>query len=145
MYTVADLMTHELVTLKEDDDLSLADTIIYLGRIRHLPVVDKAGKLVGLVTHRDLLRAYAARGEGLAKVLPAREIMTTKLSRVTPRTPLQKALRLMLKNKYGCLPVVTPGGKLVGILTESDLVRFTLSIIGELDRLQRAGLESIGV
>ncbi|MFN7132801.1 MAG: CBS domain-containing protein, partial [Myxococcales bacterium] len=60
MRTVADLMSREVVTLEESDDISYADTVLRLGRIRHLPVVS-GGRLRGLVTHRDVLRAIVAR------------------------------------------------------------------------------------
>jgi CBS domain-containing protein len=61
MYTVSDLMTREVLTLKESDDLSIADTFLRLGRIRHLPVTDENGRLLGLVTHRDLVRCHVVR------------------------------------------------------------------------------------
>ena len=136
MYTVSDIMTRELVTLKESDDLALADGTFGLRRIRHLPVV-RDGKLVGLITHRDLLRCYASRGEVRAKASLAGEMMTTRVTTVQPKTPLRRALRLMLKNKFGCLPVVADGGKLVGLITEADLVKFAAEVIGELDKFQR--------
>jgi CBS domain-containing protein len=137
MYTVADVMTRELVTLKESDDLGLADRVFGLRRIRHLPVVE-AGRLVGLITHRDLLRCYARRGESQGKASRAKDMMTTGVTTVLPETPLRKALNLMLKNKFGCLPVVAANGKLVGLITEADLVRFAAEVISELDKFQRS-------
>ncbi|MFZ5469111.1 MAG: CBS domain-containing protein [Myxococcota bacterium] len=145
MYTVKDLMTRDLVTLKESDDLSLADTIIHLGRIRHLPVVDRGGKLIGLVSQRDLLRAYARRGEAMAGSMLAGEVMTRRLTKVLPSTPLRRSLKLMLRNKFGCLPVVDKNGKLVGILTEGDLVKFSLHMVSELDRFQNQALRAVSV
>ncbi|MHB8873060.1 MAG: CBS domain-containing protein [Myxococcaceae bacterium] len=136
MYTVADVMTRELVTLKETDDLALADRVFGLRRIRHLPVV-RDGRLVGLITHRDLLRSYVNRGESQAKKSPAGEMMTTGVTTVLPDTSLRRALKLMLKNKFGCLPVVAANGKLVGLITEADLVRFAAEVIAELDKFQR--------
>lgn len=138
MYTVADLMTRELVTLKENDDLGLAEAIMSFGKVRHLPVV-REGRLVGLVTHRDLLRALAVRAES-AGVTPAGEVMTREVVTVHPATSLRRALRTMLHNKFGCLPVVEDG-KLVGIITEADLVRFAANIVGELDRIEQLGSE----
>lgn len=135
MYTVSDLMTRELVTLRENDDLALADNIFYLGRIRHLPVVDVDGKLLGLVTHRDLLRCYAARGQQGGRQTRAKEMMTTAVATVRDETPLRAALKLMLDNKFGCLPVIEEDGRLIGIITEADLVRFAAEVIGDLDIL----------
>ena len=137
MYTVADVMTRELVTLRESDDVGLADRVFGLRRIRHLPVVND-GRLVGLITHRDLLRCYANRGESQGKACHAREMMTTQVTTVLPETPLRKALKLMLKNKFGCLPVVAANGKLVGLITEADLVRFAAEVISELDKFQKS-------
>lgn len=138
MYTVADLMTPEVVTLRESDDLALADNIFYLGRIRHLPVVNAQGSLCGLVTHRDLLKCYAVRGEYRGRATRARDMMNTDLVTVRATTPLRQALQLMMRNKYGCLPVTDDAGTLVGILTEADLVRFAAEVIGDLDTLSEA-------
>lgn len=145
MYTVSDVMTTDLITLRENDDLGLADSIIHLGRIRHLPVVGKSGKLSGLVTQRDLLRAYVDRGEVAGKTVAAKDVMTSRVTKVTADTPLRKALKLMLRNKYGCLPVVDDGGRPVGIVTESDMVKFAASVITDLDRFQKNALAVAGV
>lgn len=142
MYTVSDLMTPEVVTLRESDDLALADNIFNLGRIRHLPVVEAHGKLVGLVTHRDLLRCYAVRGEYRGRATLARDMMNTALATVRPTTPLRSALELMLTNKFGCLPVTDDHGRLVGILTEHDLVKFAAEIVADLDVLRDHALPS---
>lgn len=137
MYTVADIMTRDPVTLDEADDLGLADEIFYLGRLRHLPVVRKK-KLVGLVTHRDFLKALAKRGEQRGKTALAGEVMTRKVTTVSPATPLRKALRTMVRNKFGCLPVVSETGALVGILTESDAAKLAARMVTDLDKIDGA-------
>ena len=136
MYTAADVMTRELVTLKEDDDLGLADDIIHLGRIRHLPVV-RDGVLVGLVSHRDLLRAYARRGEAFGPTLLAREVMKSDLVKARPGTPLHKIFRTMMQRKIGCVPVVDGRGKLLGIVTEGDAVAFSARVVAEMDKIEK--------
>jgi CBS domain-containing protein len=100
--------------------------------IRHLPVVER-GRLVGLVTHRDLVRAQAqllARpahdlladaAEELSVLVLA--VMQRNVWRVTPETPVMEAARIMLDHKFGCLPVVDSQDQLVGIVTEVDLLR----------------------
>ena len=101
-----------------------------LGRIRHLPVLDEDGELVGVVSHRDLLHGalasvlgYGSRGRHkLMNTILVKEVMTNNPTVVAPDTPLGEAARIMSKNKFGCLPVVE-GLRLVGILTESDFVR----------------------
>jgi CBS domain-containing protein len=135
MQTVGELMTRDLVTLAENQNLSQAEDLLRLHRIRHLPVV-RGGKLVGLVTHRDLLRAAAQRsGSDPAKqALWASDVMVRDVKTVRPDTPTREAVKLMLHNKYGCLPVVGADGELLGILTEADMVRFAQHLIEDLDR-----------
>lgn len=137
MYKVGDFMTAEPVTLNEDDDLGHADTVLRLGRIRHLPVV-RGEKLVGLVTHRDILRVLGKNAPPWGRSTLAADVMTRELTTVGRETPLRKAARVMLKHKLGCLPVVEANGRLVGILTEADLVRFAADMVGDLDRVDEA-------
>ncbi len=133
--TVGDFMTRELVTVQESDDLALADSMLRLGGIRHLPVV-RERRLVGLVTQRDMLRAGAAGAA--ARAMRAEDIMTREPTTVDPRTPLVQAARLMLRHKYGCLPVCETDGTLVGIITESDFVRFAADVVQDLDLVAAA-------
>ena len=140
MLQVQDLMTHHVLTLRPMENLRHVEALLRRGSVRHLPVVDEHEQLVGLVTHRDLLAA-AARGRE-APALWAMDAMTRRLTTVRPETPLSEALQLMLRNKFGCLPVVTEAGALVGILSDSDLVRFCGELIAGLDRqAEAAGYE----
>ena len=127
---VRDIMTQEVTTLKRNDKLTLADDIMQLGRIRHLPVLDDdAEQLVGIVSQRDLFRGALARALGYGqhaqrKVLDAllvKEVMSTDVLTTTPDTPLVEAARVLMERKIGCLPVVE-AGHLVGIVTEADFV-----------------------
>lgn len=138
MKTVGELMTRELVTLKETQNLALADELLRLHRIRHLPVV-REGKLVGLITHRDLLKAAALKSQDpAAQAHWAADIMNREVRTARPDTSLREAVEVMLDNKFGCLPVVGEHGQLLGILTEADLVRYAQQLIGDLDRLSEA-------
>lgn len=138
MQIVGELMTRDVVTLKETQNLAKADELLRLHRIRHLPVV-RQGKLVGLVTHRDLLKAAAVHASGPAEQpLWASDIMTRDVETVRPETPLKDAVSSMLKHKYGCLPVVDASGALQGILTEADLVKYAQHLIAERDRREMA-------
>jgi CBS domain-containing protein len=138
MKTVGELMTRDLVTLKETQNLALADELLRLHRIRHLPVV-REGKLVGLITHRDLLKAASQKGQDPARQPSwAADIMNRDVRTVRPETSLRDAVKVMLDNKFGCLPVVGDNGNLLGILTEADLVRYAQRLIGDLDRLSEA-------
>jgi CBS domain-containing protein len=135
MIKVGDFMTRDLVTVKETDDLALAESILRLGGIRHLPVV-RDNQLTGLITQRDLLRASvpgsAARG------VFAEDVMTRNPTTVAPESSLAAAARILLRHKYGCLPVCEEDGTLVGIITESDFVRFAADVVHDLDMVQEA-------
>jgi len=134
MITVGDFMTRDLVTVQEGDDLALAESILRLGAIRHLPVV-RDGRLSGLVTHRDLLRSATRKDVRTAR---AGDIMIRDVVAVRPQTSLVQAARIMLANKFGCLPITEEDGRLVGIITESDFVRFAADVVQDLDLVAEA-------
>lgn len=136
MQIVGELMTRsDLVTITETQNLAKAQELLRLHRIRHLPVV-REGKLVGLVTHRDLLKAAALCGGADPSQQPlwASDVMVRDVTTVRADTPSREALKIMLENKYGCLPVVRANGELIGILTEADMVRYAQYLIEDMDR-----------
>ncbi|MCI0569503.1 MAG: CBS domain-containing protein [Myxococcaceae bacterium] len=138
MRRVAELMTRDVVTLKEMDNLARIDELLRQERVRHLPVV-RDGKLVGLVTHRDLLRALAkSAAEGPLETLWAMDFMQRDVATVHPNTPLRDAIQLSLNNKYGCLPVVDHAGDLVGIVTHADFVRLAAELLEDVDLREAA-------
>ncbi len=122
-------MTPNPRTLGRNDRLRLADDIIRMKRLRHLPVLDEDGELVGVVSQRDLFRTALARVVGFGEhaqdrfldTIPVKEVMSEHPVVVAPDTPLEAAARLMVDRKVGCLPVLEDG-KLVGIITETDFV-----------------------
>src|SRR6516162_8867403 len=127
---VKDVMTAEVTTLRWNEQLTLADDLMNLGRIRHLPVLDDDGReVVGVVSQRDLFRGALAKaigygpraGRKLLAKLVVKEVMTTDPITTTPETPLAEAARVLIERKIGCLPVIQKG-RLVGILTEGDFV-----------------------
>jgi len=131
-------MTLEVATLKRNDKLSIADDVMQLGRIRHLPVLEDDGcELAGIVSQRDLLHGALARCIGygqharqkLLDQLLVKEVMTTDVVTVTPDTSLDEAARLMLDRKLGCV-VVVDDDRLAGILTESDFVKLQIEPSG---------------
>jgi CBS domain-containing protein len=136
MISVADFMTKDLVTVRESDDLALAESLLRLAGIRHLPVV-RSGKLVGLLTHRDILRSGAA-GSQAARDVQVAAAMTRDPVSVRPATSLAQAARTMLDQKFGCLPVCDEDGALVGIVTEADFVRFAADVVRDLDLVAEA-------
>lgn len=127
---VRDVMTADPTTLKSNDKLTLAEDIMRLGRVRHLPVLDDNDQaLVGIVTQRDLFRDALAQALGygrhaqrkLLDSLAVKDVMTTDVVTIRPDASLAYAARLLTEKKIGCLPVVE-NGRLVGILTEGDFV-----------------------
>ncbi|HKN12668.1 MAG TPA: CBS domain-containing protein [Candidatus Binatus sp.] len=127
---VRDVMTADPTTLKRNDKLTLADDIMRLGRVRHLPVLDDDGEaLVGIVTQRDLFRDALAQALGYGRhaqrkildTLSVKDVMATDVVTTGPDTSLIEAARILTERKIGCLPVVE-NGRLVGILTEGDFV-----------------------
>ena len=131
---VRKIMMGSPVTLTPDDTLDLANNVISLGRIRHIPVVEK-GKLVGLLSERDLIGAAANRIFGLnqksrsalLKTELVKNIMKKRLVTVTPDTPIKDAARLMADKKIGCVPVISAGA-LVGLVTTTNVLRYLESI-----------------
>ena len=131
---VRDLMTTEVVTVERNEKLLIADDVMRLGRIRHLPVVDDDGALAGIVSQRDLFHNGLLRALGYGThaqrraldMVVVKEAMKTEVETIGPDTPLLDAARRMLELKIGCL-VVVDGGRIVGILTESDFVKLYAS------------------
>ncbi len=132
---VRDLMTRDPYTVTPDASLKRLQDLMDEGHLRHVPVVDEEENLVGLVTHRDVLRGLpdqvkemplSYQREHLART-PVDELMNKSVETTEPETPLIEAAQVMLENKFGCLPVVE-GSRLVGILTESDFVRWVAEV-----------------
>jgi CBS domain-containing membrane protein len=134
---VRDLMTERVFTLKPGDTLEELYELMDEKHVRHVPIVDREGDLVGLVTHRDLSRSALGPQEGLPlnvqeEILrrrKIREIMSTEVDTIEPDKRLEEAAEMLLENKIGCLPVVE-GEHLVGILTEADFVRYYVEKVG---------------
>lgn len=135
--TVRDLMSTDLVTLAEDDTLNHAQRCMARGRIRHLPVV-QGDQLVGLITHRDLLAASFSifadvRSNEQRRVfstVPVVELMHRNVMTLRPEQSVAEAAAMLMKNKYGCLPVTDEEGKLLGIVTEADFLQLTVRLLG---------------
>ena len=109
-------MTRDVFTLTPEQSLPLAEAMMEMRRIRHIPVVDDVGVLVGLVTHRDILRAHIT-----ALAAPVSRIMRTNVWTIGSTALASTAARIMREHKMGCLPVLDDR-KLVGIVTEADLL-----------------------
>ncbi len=113
------LGTQQILTVKPDDDVGTAEQMMAWASVRHLPVV-RDGRLVGVITERDVLRYEAAVGGG-AKADRVDQVMTSPALTAHPDDDLVEAEERMLSEKLGCLPVVEQG-KLVGLITTIDLL-----------------------
>ena len=116
--TVGQFMSTDLFTVSPDDLIDLAASVMDWRHIRHVPVEDREGRLVGLITHRGLLRMMINSNSRLTTV---REIMVPDPVTVTPSTSSLEAMEIMRTNRVGCLPVVE-GDQLVGIITSYDFL-----------------------
>lgn len=124
------IMQREFASVRSDERLDFVDDVMALGRVRHMPVVDD-GKLVGVVTQRDLLAASLSRvlefdvqeRRTFLRAVDVKEVMAARPITVAPSTTLADAAALLLRHKIGCLPVVGAGGEAVGLVTETDLLR----------------------
>lgn len=130
---VRELMSAAVSTLREEDVLGSVDAVMSMDRIRHLPVLSE-GKVVGVVSQRDLFRSALGtalalgirRPDELMRSLIVRDIMSSPAVTVAPDAYVQEAARTMAERKIGCLPVVEEG-RLVGIVTETDIYRYAAS------------------
>ena len=131
--TVRDLMSEKVATVARRDTVEIADGMMSMGRIRHLPVMEGA-EVVGILSQRDLFRSALGaamalgmhRPQEIMRALEVGDIMTTPPVTIGPEAAVQDAARAMEERRIGCLPVVE-NGRLVGILTETDILRYATS------------------
>ena len=128
--TVGRIMSTDLFTVREDDIIDLAANVMDWERIRYMPVEDNDGRLLGILSHRTLLRVFSRRGARAdeERRMTVRDIMKTDLVTVSPHTPTLEAMRTMRERKVGCLPVVE-NERLVGIITEGDLITLSVRLL----------------
>ena len=127
--TVGQFMSTDLFTVRPDDLVDLAASVMEWRHVRHVPVENEAGHLVGLVTHRGLLHLFSHRGQ-TSEVLTVKDIMKANPLTVTPSTPTLEAMELMRQHKVGCLPVIE-GDQLVGIVTSYDFLEASARLFKE--------------
>jgi len=125
--TVGQFMSTDLFTVSPDDLIDLAASVMDWRHIRHVPVEDQDGRLVGLITHRGLLRMMLNSANSNTKLTTVREIMVSDPVTVSPSTSSLEAMEIMRNNRVGCLPVVD-GDQLVGIITSYDFLEATAKL-----------------
>jgi len=136
---VAHYMQTELFTVHPDDPVELAADLMTWERIRHVPVEDATGKLVGLISSRGVIRHFSSLARARASVSNLQEpepstavadVMRCDLFTVTPDTPTVDAIALMRKHRIGCLPVVQDG-HIVGLVTKESFIGIAVELLDE--------------
>lgn len=135
----ADIMSGNVISCADTDNLAHAHQLMKDNHIRHLPVVSAAGgEYLGIITQKEVLKhAFAATAQaGLGKLaeiqsrVPVTEIMATDVETIQPQLPLLNAGEYFVESKHGCLPVVVDG-KIQGILTSADFVKLSVTLLRE--------------
>ena len=147
---IRDVMTKNPITVDSDTLVVDAQRMMKENHIRRLPIVDK-GKLVGIVTQHDLLMASPSPATSLSihelnyllSKMKVKEVMKKNPLVLAPDTPFEEALKIGQEKKIGSFPVVEKG-KLVGITTESDIIRFLSRALGLREEGSRITIEGLG-
>ncbi len=146
MFTVAEFMSTDLKTLGPDNSLAEARALMIERRIRHLPIVAD-GKLLGIVSHRDVLAAAdsqlldeAEAHRDKERFVALSELMTRDPLTIDERDSLRAAALLMQRHKLGCLPVVRDG-VLRGIVTDSDFVSIAIDLLEQMEVSEESQVE----
>ena len=127
---VSEVMRRDVVTVTVGEKLDLTQDLMNLGRVRHLPVIDEEQRVVGVISHRDLLASAmtqvldfdAQSRRTFLRSIEVGEVMAKDVVTVGPDTRLGEIARIFIERKIGCAPVVAASGELLGLVTESDLL-----------------------
>lgn len=129
------IMIRPVICVNEEDSFDLVEKKLR-GKIRHLPVVDSKGRVVGLFSQRDLFRIVSPHRteEGGYVYDPAmlydfilKRQMTPEPFTLTPEDPVSRALDAMIRNRYGCIPITDEKKVLLGIVTTEDILKWALA------------------
>ncbi|MCB5225787.1 CBS domain-containing protein [Alishewanella sp. 16-MA] len=139
MQTVTDLMTPDPLSLQRGATLKDAHELMRIKNIRHIPVIDNEGFLIGMLTQKVLIGAVinllakygAAALDHKEQQLGVATLMLTDFATVTPDQSLTDVAEFFVSNRHGCLPVVSGDNKLLGILTSSDFVKLAVQLLAE--------------
>jgi len=137
--TVAQLMTVDPLCVTRDASLKDAHDLMRSKNIRHIPVIDEKGALLGMLTQKIIIaRVLALMAQFGATALEHKEkqqlvveLMVTDFAAVTPDQAVKDVVAFFVTNRHGCLPVVDDNNKLRGILTSADFVRLAAELLAE--------------
>ena len=130
-------MTTDVITIDEDSSIMKASIIMKEKKVRCLPVVNRKGELVGIVSDRDLKDAAPSKATTLdvyelnylLSSIKIKDLMITNLAYVRPDETVEFAAILMLENKISSLPVINDQGRLIGIITQTDIFKVLIKLI----------------
>ena len=134
---VGERMSRNPVTILDTASIDDGLHVMRERKVRRLPVLDASGQMVGIISDKDLLHAAPSPATSLSVYelhyllakLTVRQVMSSPVISIGPDTPVEEAARVMADNKIGGLPVVE-GGKLVGIITETDVFKILVELLG---------------
>jgi CBS domain-containing protein len=128
--TVSEIMTTKTRTMRADDSVAIADWLLALDEIHHVVVVDGNDRVIGIVSDRDLLRAF---GSEPMPHMPVGRIMTRNPQTIAPDAPAKEALDRMLRMRFHALPVTDATGRLLGVVTAADFLDVARWVLYGLD------------
>jgi len=138
---VKELMTKKVITVHPEENVDRVFFLFHFERIRHIPVLEK-GKVVGIISDRDIKKILGPRKETLEKpdgtsisisTRRVRNIMRRGVVTIGPKDKASDAAAIMVKRKIGALPVIDKNGKLAGIITASDILKAFVKLVNEVD------------
>ena len=127
--TTGQIMSTQLFSVRPEDIIDLAANLMDWHQVRHVPVEDGAGRLVGLVSHRAILRMFARGEPARQKDVLVRDVMRRDPVTASAETPTIEAMRIMREQRVSCLPIVCSKNCLVGLVTERDLMNVSARLL----------------
>ncbi len=137
---IKEIMAHPVISILVDEPFSRVEEKLREHKIRHLPVIDREGKVVGLITQRDLYRVVPPRrledgswyyDRDMLNQEILERVMTRRPRTFSPDDSIAEALLEMARTKYGCFPIVDKEGTLCGIITQIDIIKIAAHILSE--------------
>ena len=143
---VKNRMSYPIITVEPDMPIMEALNLMRTKNIRRMPVVEANGKLIGIISDKDLLNAGPSQATSLSVweinylvgKITVKKVMTKNVLTISEDTPIEEAARIMVDNKVGGMPVMR-GKEIVGVITESDLFKVLLELMGNRINPREAG------
>ncbi len=143
---VKELMTKKVITVHPEENVDRVFFLFHFERIRHIPVLEK-GKVVGIISDRDIKKILGPRKETLEKpdgtsisisTRRVRNIMRRRVVTIGPKDKASDAAAIMVKRKIGALPVIDKNGKLAGIITATDILKAFVKLVNDIDAAKKS-------